>query len=77
MIADPPLFEGAAHDADQSKLVPLSAEEAVNEVTVPGTVGEETDAVFEKACVDPPAFVAVTRQRIGLVKNEKKFDGGA
>ena len=51
MIADPPLFEGADHEADQSKLVPLSKEEAVNEVTVPGTVetGAETVALFETA----------------------------
>ena len=78
MIADPPLLVGADHEADQFKFVPLSEEVAVNEVTVPGTVrtGAETVALFEKACVDPPAFVAVTRQRIGLAYIELKLDGG-
>jgi hypothetical protein len=77
VIAEPPLSVGAVHDADQFKLVPLSEEDAVSELTVPGTVGDNTVALLENACVDPPAFVAVTRQRIGLVKKEKKLGGGA
>jgi hypothetical protein len=72
------LLEGADHEADQFRLEPLSNEEAVNEFTVPGTVvPAETLAVFEKAEVDPPEFVAVTRQRIGLENpKEKKLEGG-
>jgi hypothetical protein len=58
--------------------VPLSEEDAVSELTVPGTVttGAETVAVLENAATDPPPFVAVTRQRIGLMyPREKKLDG--
>ena len=65
-MTDPPLLEGADHEADQFKFVPLSADDAVNEVTVPGTVGDVTVAVLENAEADPPEFAAVTRQRIGL-----------
>ena len=39
-------------------------------VTVPPEgidTGADTDAVLENAAVDPPAFIAVTRQRIGLL----------
>ena len=72
------MLEGADHDADQFKFEPLSSEEAVNEVTVPGTVvPAETLAVLENAEADPPEFVAVTRQRIGLASpKEKKLEGG-
>lgn len=39
--------------------------------------GADTVAVLEFAEADPPAFVAVTRQRIGLAyPREKKFEGG-
>ena len=42
-----------------------------------GERGAATVAVLENAAVEPPAFVAVTRQRIGLMyPREKKFDGG-
>ena len=37
-MADPPLLEGADHDADQFRLEPLSKEVALSELTVPGTV---------------------------------------
>ena len=38
--------------------------------------GAETVAVLENAATDPPPFVAVTRQRIGLMyPREKKLDG--
>lgn len=47
-------------------VLPESSDDAVCDVTSPGTVGDSTVAVFEKAAVEPPAFVAVTRQRIGL-----------
>ena len=77
-MAAPPSLEGADHEADQFKFVPLSKEDAVSELTVPGTVttGAETVAVLENAAVDPPPFVAVTLQRIGLTYIELKFDGG-
>lgn len=67
-MADPPLLEGADHEADQFKFDPLREEVAVRELTTPGTVaaGAETDAVLETAGVDPPALLAVTTQRIGL-----------
>jgi hypothetical protein len=32
--------------------------------------------VFDEAVADPPKFVAVTRQRIGLILLVKKSDGG-
>lgn len=72
------MLEGADHDADQFKFEPLSSEEAVNEVTVPGTVvPAETLAVLENAEADPPEFVAVTLQRIGLAyPRALKFEGG-
>jgi len=48
--------------------------------TVPplgGDRGAATVAVFEKAWFDPPAFDAVTRQRIGLKYPKlKKLEGG-
>ena len=42
------------------------------------TTGADTEAVLEDvAVVEPPAFVAVTRQRIGLAYPiDKKFEGG-
>ena len=71
------MLEGADHDADQFKFVPLSADVAVNEVTRPGTVGTETVAVLDVAVADPPEFVAVTLQRIGLDKpRAAKLEGG-
>jgi hypothetical protein len=43
-----------------------------------GDRGADTDAVLEEVAVfDPAAFVAVTRQRIGLsYPREKKLEGG-
>ena len=38
--------------------------------------GAETVAVLENAVAEPPALVAVTRQRMGLIYIELKFDGG-
>jgi hypothetical protein len=44
---------------------------------VPGTVGDVTVAVLENAEADPPEFVAVTLQRIGLAyPRALKFEGG-
>lgn len=45
---------------------------------MPGTVaaGVETVAVLENASVEPPTFVAVTRQRIGLTYMLLKLEGG-
>jgi hypothetical protein len=72
------LLTGADHVAFHERVDPDNEEVAVKEVTRPGTVatGAETVAVFENASVEPPAFVAVTRQRIGLTYIELKFDGG-
>jgi hypothetical protein len=59
VIVAPPLFDGADHDADQFKFVPLSSEEAVNELTVPGAVLKVETTTLDSASEDvPPMFVA-------------------
>jgi hypothetical protein len=72
------LLTGADHVAFHERVEPDNEEVEVNDVTSPGTVttGEETVAVLENASVEPPTFVAVTRQRIGLTYMLLKFDGG-
>jgi hypothetical protein len=65
MVA-PPLEDGADQVAFHESVVLESEDVAVNEVTIPGTVGTDTVALFELAVADPPEFAAVTRQRIGL-----------
>jgi hypothetical protein len=59
-MAEPPLLEGADHDADQFRLEPLSADVAVSEVTMPGTDAEVIGPIsFPAAYAEvPPEFVA-------------------
>jgi hypothetical protein len=79
VIVLPPLFAGAVHDTPISpSLYGLfnDVTVAVTPVTCPGTVTAETAAVLEKAAAEPPALIAVTRQRIGLILLVKKSDGG-
>jgi len=57
VMAAPPLLEGADHEADQSRLEPLSKDVAVSELTVPGTVVVATagPTCAELASADVPA----------------------
>jgi hypothetical protein len=72
-MAEPPLLEGADHDADQFRLEPLSKEVALSELTVPGTVATETAG---PTCVEL-ASVEVPAELLAVAKALKKFGTSA